>query len=186
MAEIVFYVFAAMAVLGASLCILQRSPVSSALWLMSTMFSLACIFVLLNAQLIAVLQVLVYVGAVLVLFLFVIMLLNLGRESSTDLRGPAGIAGAIVVIGLLAVELTAVFAYTPARLAREVAQAPQLADPRLAFPNALGLHAASATPNVVKDLAAPLFQKYLVPFEVTSILLLTAAVGAVVLAKRKL
>jgi NADH-quinone oxidoreductase subunit J len=184
MVQTVFYVFAAFAVLGAALCILQRSPVSSALWLMSTMFSLACIYVLLDAQLIAVLQVLVYVGAVLVLFLFVIMLLNLGRESATDLRGPGGLAAAVVVVGLLAVELAALWRYTPARLAREVAQAPQLADPRLAFPNALRVSAA--TPNVVNDLAAPLFQAYLVPFEVTSILLLAAAVGAVVLAKRKL
>jgi NADH-quinone oxidoreductase subunit J len=185
MTAIVFYILAAAAVVGAAFCILQRSPIASALWLMSTMFSLACLFVLLGAQLIGVLQVLVYVGAVLVLFLFVVMLLNLGREPATDLRGPWGVAAAIVVVGLLAVELFALWQYTPARLAREVAQAPQLADPRLAFPAALPAGAVGA-PNVVQDLAAPLFQSYLVPFEVTSVLLLAAAVGAVVLAKRRI
>jgi NADH-quinone oxidoreductase subunit J len=184
MTEIVFYILAAAAVVGAALCVLQRSPIASALWLMSTMFSLACIFVLLGAQLIGILQVLVYVGAVLVLFLFVVMLLNLSHEGS-DLRGPWGVGAAIVVIGLLAVELFGLWQYTPARLAREVAQAPQLADPRLAFPAALPMHAVAA-PNVVEDLAAPLFQTYLIPFEVTSVLLLTAAVGAVVLAKRRI
>jgi NADH-quinone oxidoreductase subunit J len=185
MTAIVFYILAAAAVVGAAFCILQRSPVASALWLMSTMFSLACIFVLLGAQLIGVLQVLVYVGAVLVLFLFVVMLLNLGHETATDLRGPWGVGAAIVVVGLLAVELFALGQYTPARLAREVAQAPQLADPRLAFPAALPTRAIGE-PNVVQDLAAPLFQSYLVPFEVTSVLLLAAAVGAVVLAKRRI
>ena len=87
MTEVVFYIFAGAAVLSATLCILQRNPVSAALWLVSTMFSLAAIYVLLNAQFIAAIQVLVYAGAVMVLFLFVIMLLNLGTPSP-DIRGP--------------------------------------------------------------------------------------------------
>src|SRR5437762_10939401 len=99
-----FYVFAALAVGSAMLCILQRSPVSAALWLVSTMFSLAAIYVLLNAQFIAAIQVLVYAGAVMVLFLFVIMLLNLGHASS-DIRGPSSVAAALVIVGLLLVEL---------------------------------------------------------------------------------
>src|SRR5918996_1748188 len=85
MTEVVFYVFAVAAVLSATLCILQRSPMASALWLISTMFSLAAIYVLLNAQFIAAIQVLVYAGAIMVLFLFVIMLLNLGHAES-DIR----------------------------------------------------------------------------------------------------
>ena len=94
MATFVFYLFAAAAVLGAAMCVLQRSPVASAIWLMSTMFSLAAIFILLNAQLIGILQILVYVGAVLVLFLFVVMLLNLGTAGQ-DMRGPPGIAATV-------------------------------------------------------------------------------------------
>ena len=78
----------------------------SALWLVSTMFSLAAIYVLLNAQFIAAIQVLVYAGAIMVLFLFVIMLLNLGHAES-DLRGPSTVAATLVIVGLLAVELLA-------------------------------------------------------------------------------
>src|SRR5215212_228425 len=106
MTEVVFYIFAVIAVLSATLCILQRSPMASALWLVSTMFSLAAIYVLLDAQFIAAIQVLVYAGAIMVLFLFVIMLLNLGHSES-DIRGPSTVAATMVIVGLLAVELFA-------------------------------------------------------------------------------
>ncbi|HMC20096.1 MAG TPA: NADH-quinone oxidoreductase subunit J, partial [Gemmatimonadales bacterium] len=76
---VIFWAFAALAVMSGLACITRRSPVASALWLVVTLFSLAALFVLLDAQFIAVLQVLVYAGAIMVLFLFVIMLLNLGR-----------------------------------------------------------------------------------------------------------
>src|SRR2546425_5854568 len=82
--------FSALAVFGAAMCITRRSPVASALWLVQTLFSLAALFVVLDAQFIAVLQVLVYAGAIMVLFLFVIMLLNVGRAGPSDLKGPAG------------------------------------------------------------------------------------------------
>ena len=120
MTNAVFYLFATVAVVSACLCILQRSPVSAALWLVSTMFCLAAIYVLLGAQFIAAIQVLVYAGAVMVLFLFVIMLLNLGQTSS-DVRGPSSVAAAIVLVGLLVIELFALWRYTPRRLAAELA-----------------------------------------------------------------
>src|SRR5438094_1095442 len=75
-ALILFWAFAVLALASALCCITRRSPVASALWLVVTLFSLAALFVLLDAQFIAVLQVLVYAGAIMVLFLFVIMLLN--------------------------------------------------------------------------------------------------------------
>src|ERR671921_1273173 len=128
MTEVVFYIFAAVAVLSATLCILQRSPMASALWLISTMFSLAAIYVLLNAQFIAAIQVLVYAGAVMVLFLFVIMLLNLGHAAS-DIRGPSTVAATLVIVGLLAVELVALFTYSPRQIASELAQWPTYTDP---------------------------------------------------------
>jgi NADH-quinone oxidoreductase subunit J len=180
----VFYIFAAIAVLSATLCILQRSAVSAALWLVATMFSLAAIYVLLGAQFIAAIQVLVYAGAVMVLFLFVIMLLNLGHASS-DIRGPSTVAAAIVIVGLLAIELTALWRYTPRRLAAEISQAPAFADPASTFAAGALAQQEAAARGVVGGIAAPLFQVYLVPFEITSILLLAAIVGAVVLAKRK-
>ena len=127
MTEVVFYIFAAIAVLSATLCILQRSPMASALWLISTMFSLAAIYVLLNAQFIAAIQVLVYAGAIMVLFLFVIMLLNLGHAES-DFRGPSTVAATLVIVGLLAIELLALTRYTPRRLANELSQWPTFTD----------------------------------------------------------
>jgi NADH-quinone oxidoreductase subunit J len=166
------------------LCILQRNPVSAALWLVSTMFSLAAIYVLLDAQFIAAIQVLVYAGAVMVLFLFVIMLLNLGHASS-DIRGPSSVAAAVVIVGLLGIELLALWRYTPRRLASEISQAPAFADPATMFAAGQIAQQETAARGVVGGIAAPLFQVYLVPFEITSILLLAAIVGAVVLAKRK-
>jgi NADH-quinone oxidoreductase subunit J len=184
MTEVVFYIFAVAAVLSAALCILQKSPVSAALWLVSTMFSLAAIYVLLNAQFIAAIQVLVYAGAVMVLFLFVIMLLNLGHADS-DIRGPSTIAATLVIVGLLAIELVTLFQYTPRQLASELSQWPTFTDPKTIFVAGQLTQQESAARGVVGAVAAPLFQVYLIPFEITSILLLVAIIGAVVLAKRK-
>src|SRR5258706_6361362 len=93
---------------SALLCITRKSPIASALWLVVTLFSLAALFVLLDAQFIAVLQVLVYAGAIMVLFLFVIMLLNLGRPGPTDLKGPAGLGVGVLLAGLLLLQLLGV------------------------------------------------------------------------------
>ena len=184
-AESVFYVLGGFALISALLCILQRNPVASALWLVATMFSLAAIYVLLHAQFIAAIQVLVYAGAVMVLFLFVIMLLNLGRDAA-DLRGrPARVAAVAVAVGLLG-ELVLLAAVTPGSLSVLAGGVPGAASPLEGFPAGSAGLAAPATHGVVGAIAAPLFQTYLVPFEITSILLLAAAVGAVVLAKRKL
>src|SRR5919107_65785 len=184
MTQTIFYVFATFAVVSAALCILQRNPLAAALWLVSTMFSLAAIYVLLNAQFIAAIQVLVYAGAVMVLFLFVIMLLNLGHAAS-DIRGPSTVAATLVIVGLLAIELVALFTYSPRQVASELAQWPTYTDPSTAFVAGTMTQRATETQGVVGAVAAPLFQVYLIPFEITSILLLAAMVGAVVLAKRK-
>jgi NADH-quinone oxidoreductase subunit J len=183
MTEVVFYIFAVAAALSAALCILQKNPVSAALWLVSTMFSLAAIYVLLNAEFIAAIQVLVYAGAVMVLFLFVIMLLNLGHAES-DIRGPSTVAATLVIVGLLAVELVALLQYTPRQLASELSQWPTFTDPATVFVAGEVTQQESVARGVVGAVAAPLFQVYLIPFEITSILLLVAIIGAVVLAKR--
>ena len=184
MTEVVFYIFAAAAVISAALCILQRNPVSAALWLVSTMFSLAAIYVLLGAQFIAAIQVLVYAGAVMVLFLFVIMLLNLSH-AVPDVRGPPTVAAGVVVVGLLLLELGALWQYTPERLAAEVVGAPGGASPVNPLAAAELARQEAAVRGVVGVVAEPLFRTYLVPFEITSVLLLAAIVGAVVLAKRR-
>src|SRR2546428_13785227 len=92
-----FWFFAGIAVGSALLCITRRSPVASALWLVVTLFQIAALFVLLDAQFLAVLQVLVYAGAIMVLFLFVIMLLNLGRPGPSDIKGPLGLGVAVLL-----------------------------------------------------------------------------------------
>jgi NADH-quinone oxidoreductase subunit J len=168
---IVFYGFAGLAIGSAYLCITRRNPVASALWLVMTLFALAALFVLLDAQFIAVLQVLVYAGAIMVLFLFVIMLLNIGRATRSDIKGAWGLGVGVVLAGLMMVQLLALrFAGPP----------PQLTLPQGAMAR------AAAEQGMVAAVARPLFSTYLVPFEITSILLLAALVGSVVLAKRKL
>src|SRR3989304_1174393 len=156
-----FWLFGALAIAGALMCITRRSPVASALWLVETLFSLAAIFVLLDAQFIAALQVMVYAGAIMVLFLFVIMLLNLGRERATDMRGWAGrlvalalglrlgVAGGGVGVGLLG----------GSPLAGQIQ------------PPAGSMSRASQEQGVVGVISDSLFRTYLVPFEGTSMLL---------------
>ena len=95
-------------------------------------------------------------------------------------------AGVVVIAGLLAIQLVALWSYSPDRLAFEVAQAPQLRDPAALFLGGEAARRAVAEQGVVGAVATPLFQTYLVPFELTSILLLVAMVGAVVLAKRRI
>ena len=165
-----FWLFSGVAIVSAFLCITRRSPVASALWLVNTFFSIAGLFVILDAHFLAAVQVLVYAGAIMVLFLFVIMLLNLGRPGPGDMkgwwgRGVAGVAGLVLAGELLVLRLVVLPAElvlpggTVARTVREQ--------------------------GAVQAVALPLFQAYLVPFEIASLMLLAAIVGAVVLAKRR-
>ncbi len=185
MTEIVFYIFATVAVVSAAMCILQRSPVSALIWLVQAMLALGAIFVLLQAQFIGVIQILVYAGAIMVLFLFIIMLLNVGRVRATDIRGPAGIAAALVVGGLIVAELGGLWSYSTGRLANEVRASAGSLQAAHAFAGGQAAQQEAASRGVVGGIAPPLFQLYLVPFEITSLLLLAAIVGAVVLAKRR-
>lgn len=180
----VFWAFAGWAILSALLCVSRRNAVSAALWLVSAMFALAGLFVLLGAQFIAAIQVLVYAGAVMVLFLFVIMLLNIGEAPREWRRWWIGVP-ALGVTAVLLAQLVALRGYSSGRLANEFSSMPN-PDPALVFPEGdLALRAAEAH-GVVGAVARPLFQSYLVPFEITSVLLLAAVVGAVVLAKKRL
>jgi NADH-quinone oxidoreductase subunit J len=190
MAEQLFWFFAGTAITAALLVVTLRNPIASAFCLIVTMLSLASIFFMLQAHFIGAVQILVYAGAVMVLFLFVIMLLNLGR-GEIDLKGAPKIVVAIILAGVLASQLMPLGGYTRERLALEYSRSPSLADPAIVFDStmyAAGLSPARATleRGVPGDIAMPLFQQYLVPFELTSILLLAAIVGAVVLAKRRI
>jgi NADH-quinone oxidoreductase subunit J len=190
MVEQLFWFFAGTAITGAILVVALRNPIASAFSLIVTMLSLASIFFMLQAHFIGAIQILVYAGAVMVLFLFVIMLLNLGH-GAPDMQGVSKVLGAIVLVGVLASQLMPLVGYSRERLALEYSRSPSLAEPAIVFDstmNAAGLNPARATAErgVPGDIAVPLFQQYLVPFELTSVLLLAAIVGAVVLAKRRL
>src|SRR6478752_4501642 len=107
-----FYLFSLVAIISALLFVTRKSPVAAALWLVNTMFCLAALYVMLDAQFIGAIQVLVYAGAIMVVFLFVIMLLNLGREVVTDARS-LGWKLAAGAVGLAI--LAEIFALTRAR-----------------------------------------------------------------------
>jgi NADH-quinone oxidoreductase subunit J len=166
-----FYLFGIIAVVSALLFVTRKSPVAAALWLVNTMFSLAALYVLLDAQFIGAIQVLVYAGAIMVVFLFVIMLLNLGHASElADARG----TGWKLAAGLVGLAL--------------LAQVSALARARV--PEQLALLPGTIARDVARDgaiapIARPLFTEYLLAFELTSILLLAAIVGAVVLGRRR-
>jgi NADH-quinone oxidoreductase subunit J len=166
-----FYLFGIIAIVSALLFVTRKSPVAAALWLVNTMFSLAALYILLDAQFIGAIQVLVYAGAIMVVFLFVIMLLNLGHPSElADARG----TGWKLTAGLVGLALLAqVFA-----LAR--AQIPQ----RLSLPAGTVAQDVAAR-GAIAPIARPLFTEYLLAFELTSVLLLAAIVGAVVLGRRR-
>jgi NADH-quinone oxidoreductase subunit J len=166
-----FYLFGLVAIVSALLFVTRKSPVAAALWLVNTMFCLSALFVLLDAQFIAAIQVLVYAGAIMVVFLFVIMLLNLGHPSELmDTRGTGWqLAAGAVGLALLA----EVSALTRARIPEGVALPPGYVAQDLAREGAIA------------PIARPLFTEYLLAFELTSVLLLVAIVGAVVLGRRR-
>ena len=167
-----FYLFGLIAIASALVFVTRKSPIAAALWLVIVMFSLAAIYVLLDAQFIGAIQVLVYAGAIMVVFLFVVMLLNLGHpDELADARKGGWWIGALAIL-VAVVALAGSYWYAPQPLTDYVV-APEYAQQQV------------AARNVVGAVAAPLFREYLLPFEVTSILLLAAIVGAVAIGKRR-
>ncbi len=160
---VLFWIFAVLAVAGAAGVVFARNPLNGAMALVGAFFALAGLYLLLSAQLLAALQILVYAGAIMVLFLFVIMLLNLspaelGRDRLTPARAVGGLA-ALLATSLLAATLL-----------------------HLSFPTTVANHHF----GTVASVGEKLFTSFTLPFEATSLLLLAAIVGAVVVAKGKL
>jgi NADH-quinone oxidoreductase subunit J len=160
--EIVFYALSGLAIASAIGVVLAKNPVYSVLFLILTFFSIAGHYILLNAQFLAAVHIIVYAGAIMVLFLYVIMMLNLNKEAEP--HKPVWIKFAAVISGgLLLVILVG---------SLRGAEAMPLA------------HNADSSIGLVKNLGRILFDEFLLPFEVASILLLSAMVGAVMLGKR--
>ncbi len=189
MTTILFYVFGLASLAAAVLAVTRKNVVVSALWLVLMFFGLAANYVLLEAYFVAVVQVLVYAGAIMVLFLFVIMLMDLRKESLEDAPAPRvpvlGViaSGALLVLGMYAL-ITAVGADDQ-----------RLVDAAQPNPPETGVvepqHFAKATAGAELDggaeaIGEQIFETWLLSFEVTSILLLGAILGAVILTKRRL
>ena len=166
-----FYAFGGVAVLGSLLVILQKNPVYSVLSLIAAFFGLAGLYVLLEAPFVAVVQIIIYAGAIMVLFLFVVMLLNVPREDAAEwdrshpLYRPMAVRAGAVLAVLLALELGWA-------LSRTAGLGGAIGDERAAV-------------SSVEELGKVLFTDYMFAFEVTSILIIASMVGAVVLARKR-
>ena len=157
----VFYFLSFVAILSALMVVFSKNPVHSVLYLIITFFCIAGHYVLLNAEFLAVVHVIVYAGAIMVLFLYVIMMLNLNKESEPHKSSMLKVA-ATICAGLLIVVLIGTLKGTE----QMIAQQP-----------------AITSTGMVKNLGKVMFNEFLLPFEITSVLLLAAMVGAIMLGK---
>jgi len=192
-ADFFFAFFGAIAILSALMVITAESPVSSALFLVVTFFAVAAEYALLSAHFLAVIQVLVYAGAIMVLFLFVIMLLDLRKEELIEKRH--WILGAVgFVIGIALVVLGG-FTFVPSQKVEVVVKSE--ADPnQLEFGKFPAIRVPEGEPGdtrgadagfgTTKRVGKHLFREYLFPFEVASLLLLIGIIGVVVISRRRI
>ena len=165
MDAILFFVFATIAVLAAINLVVQTHPISSALSLIGVMGSLAILYLLLGAEFLASVQLVVYAGAIMVLFVFVIMLLNAGAEKHQGLLRMPTFVGVPLLAGFLGF------------LAYSI---------HTAMPKSPAVVFGSFTRGNPREIGRVLFTDYVLPFEVTSVLILIAIIGAVVLARKEI
>jgi NADH-quinone oxidoreductase subunit J len=165
MDAILFLIFAIVAVASAISLVVQTHPISSALSLVGVMVSLAALYLLLGAEFLAAAQLIVYAGAIMVLFIFVIMLLNAGAEQRS---------GKSPIVRFIGIPLFAAFI----GLMSYIIQGLLPKSPQVIF--------GAFTKGGAQEIGAALFTTYLLPFEVTSILILIAIIGAIVLARKEI
>ena len=164
MEQAIFLLFAGVAIAAAILVVIARNPIHSALALVVALVQVAAVFVLLHSPFLAAIQIFVYVGAVMVLFLFVIIMLDVRKEARAPFLDRA-IAPALVILVLLGGEMIALLVSSE-RLAQ------------------LSPSPAVSADGQLEGLSKTLFADYLLPFEAASVLLLVALVGAIILARR--
>ena len=162
--EILFWFLSVLALFSALMVITSKNPVYSVLWLILVFFAISGHYLLLNAQFLAIVNIIVYAGAIMVLFLFVIMLMNLNRDSEPRKNKWLKLAGAVAGGCLL---LVLVAALKDAETKSTIAEA------------------GTGDIGLIQNLGKALFNDYVVPFEISSVLFLSAMVGAVVLGKKE-
>jgi len=161
--QILFWALTAIAVFSALMMITRKNPVYSVLWLIMTFFAISGHYLLLNAQFLAIVNIIVYAGAIMVLFLYVLMLMDLKKDSEPRKNKWLKFAG-FVAGGCLMLVLVAALRHTDVK--KELAQTGE---------GDIGL---------IENLGKALFNEYVIPFEISSILFLSAMVGSVVIGKK--
>ena len=162
--QILFIVLSAVALFSALMVIISKNPVHSVIWLILVFFAISGHYLLMNAQFLAIVNIIVYAGAIMVLFLYVLMLMDLKREIEPPKNRWLKIAGAVAGGSLLLVLIAAL---------KKADMANQIAETR------------TGDIGLIENLGKVLFNDYVVPFEISSILFLSAMVGAVVIGKKE-
>jgi NADH-quinone oxidoreductase subunit J len=162
--QILFWFLSVVAIFSALMMVTSKNPIYSVLWLITTFFAISGHYILLNAQFLAIVNIIVYAGAIMVLFLFVIMLMNLNKDTEPQKNRWLKMAGAVAGGCLLLVLVAA------------------LKDTDIKHQQAL---VNEGNIGLIKSLGKELFTTYVVPFEISSILFLSAMVGAVVIGKKE-
>ena len=162
--EILFWFLSALALLSAVMVLVSRNPVHSILWLIILFFAISGHYVLLNAQFLAIVNLIVYAGAIMVLFLFVVMLMNLNRDSEPQKNNRLKLAGTISGGCLMFIMIEVVKGSAEMQHANAMVKEGNI--------------------GLIKTLGKVLFTDYVVPFEISSVLFLSAMVGAVVIGKK--
>jgi NADH-quinone oxidoreductase subunit J len=191
--EILFYFLSLLAVVCSIMVIVSKNPVHSVLYLIGVFFAISGHYVLLNAQFLAVVNIIVYAGAIMVLFLFVVMLMNLNKESEKSNGKLASVArvlaaGLFMLVLVSALKDSSIFKLQiPAKNATAQQLINQTINPADSAKNITVdkvVIANNGDIGLIKVLGKKLFSDYVVPFEITSILFLSAILGAVVLGRR--
>jgi NADH-quinone oxidoreductase subunit J len=159
--QILFWMLSALALFSAVMVIGSKNPVYSVMWLIITFFTISGHYILLNAQFLAIVNIIVYAGAIMVLFLFVIMLMNLEKEEEPQKNKWLKLAGAVAG-GCLLLVLVAALRDTEKQMTE----------------------LATGDIGLIQNLGRNLFNEYVVPFEISSVLFLSAMVGAVIIGKK--
>lgn len=163
--EILFWFLSALALFSALMMVVSKNPVHSVLWLIVVFFAISGHYILLNAQFLAIVNLIVYAGAIMVLFLFVIMLMNLNSSTEPQRNSLLKLAGVVAGCLLLTVMISAV------RSANEITNSQAIMN--------------EGDIGLIENLGKVLFTQYVVPFEISSVLFLSAMVGAVVIGKKE-